>query len=497
MSTNKFDWSEPQKLSPVALIFILVKIIKDSWPLVLIAVGRIIINEQNDPKRDASFGMYFILGITFLILFIHVKQLINFFKFRIYIQGSELMVTSGLLSKSITIVPINRVQSVHLIENYLHKLTNTCKLKIETAGSEATEIEIEAISKEKAISLQALLQNVVVVKTAQKEIEQVQIMGIRFVDVIKLAISENHIRTFLIILVFAYSKLEDLKQLFGYDASNIIEEQVDQTDLSTSGVLILLIVGLLFTLIVSLIRVMLRYHEMTIFANKKGFQMEWGFLQTQQKMLIQNKVQLISWNNNFIRKILGIKIVRFFMTGEDILKTGQHFQLPIMQADLLYQLVSPYQAIWPSEKEQFNCVDKSYGWRDTVVFVLPITFIAAIAIYFWNPWHIFFPLVILIYFTISNWVKYQKFRFWMNKTSLQIQKGIWGGENILLNFDKIQQVSIKTSPFLRRKNLATIELYTAGETVIIPFIPIDQAEYMADWALCCIEYNQQQMEKFR
>jgi putative membrane protein len=66
-----------------------------------------------------------------------------------------------------------------------------------------------------------------------------------------------------------------------------------------------------------------------------------------------------------------------------------------------------------------------------------------------------------------------------------------------LNFDKIQQVSIKTSPFLRRKNLATIELYTAGETVIIPFIPIDQAQYMADWALCCIEFNQQQMEKFR
>ncbi|MEN9459771.1 MAG: hypothetical protein RL135_2399, partial [Bacteroidota bacterium] len=61
MSTNKLDWSIPQKLSPVALIFILGKIIKDSWPLVLIVVGRIIINEQNDEKRNTSVGIYFIL----------------------------------------------------------------------------------------------------------------------------------------------------------------------------------------------------------------------------------------------------------------------------------------------------------------------------------------------------------------------------------------------------------------------------------------------------
>ncbi len=37
-----------------------------------------------------------------------------------------------------------------LIESYLHKLTNTCAIKIETAGTDATEIEIKAIGKEKA-----------------------------------------------------------------------------------------------------------------------------------------------------------------------------------------------------------------------------------------------------------------------------------------------------------------------------------------------------------
>ncbi|HLD53556.1 MAG TPA: PH domain-containing protein [Sediminibacterium sp.] len=489
MSTNKIDWSVPQRLSPVALIFILGKIIKDSWPLVLIVVGRIIINEQNDEKRNTSIGIYFILGITLLILFIHLNQLINFFLFRIQIKGTELVVTGGLLSKSKTIVPLNRVQSVHLIENYLHKLTNTCTIKIETAGSDATEIEVKAINKEKALSLQSLLQNSVT-EISQKNIpEQVQIMGIQFADVIKLAISENHVRTFLIIIAFAYSRLEDIKQLIGFDASDIIDQQVDNASFSLSGLLTLLLIGLIITLWVSFIRVMLRYHEMKITANNKGFQMEWVFLQTQQKMLIQNKVQLISWNFNFVRKVLGISILRFFMMGENLTQTKQHIQLPVMDQHLLYQLISPYQAVLPSSNTQSYSTHISYGWRNTLLFVLPIILVISTAIYFWNPWYILFLLLLLIYLAISNWVKYQKFKYWFNETTIQIQKGVWGVENILLNFNKIQHVMVKTSPFLRRKKLATVELHTAGETIVIPYISIEQAQYLVDLSLVNVEFH--------
>ncbi|MDP1974133.1 MAG: PH domain-containing protein, partial [Sediminibacterium sp.] len=315
MSTNKFDWSVPQKLSPVALLLILGKILKDSWPLLLIIVGRMIINNQEESKRNSSVGLFFVLGISVLILLVHFSQLINFFLFRISVQSGELIVNSGFLSKSKTIIPINRIQSIHVIESYLHKLTNTCELKIETAGTDATEIEIKAIGKEKAQLLQELLQHKVEASNLTNSLDQVQIMSIQFRDLLKLAISENHIKTFLIILAFAYSRLEDVKQIFGADTSKMLDQQLDQADLSKSGILTLLIVGFFITLWVSFIRVILRYHEMSVTSNKKGFQMEWGFLQTQQKRLTQNKVQLISWNSNFLRKILGIRILRFFMAG--------------------------------------------------------------------------------------------------------------------------------------------------------------------------------------
>lgn len=106
-----------------------------------------------------------------------------------------------------------------------------------------------------------------------------------------------------------------------------------------------------------------------------------------------------------------------------------------------------------------------------------------------NPWFVLFPLFSLIYLSISNWINYRKFKYWFNERSIQIQKGIWGEENILLNFNKIQHIIIKTSPFLRRKNLASIELHTAGETVIIPFIPLEQVQYLADLSLVNMEFH--------
>jgi putative membrane protein len=224
---------------------------------------------------------------------------------------------------------------------------------------------------------------------------------------------------------------------------------------------------------------------------QKGFQMQWGFLQTQQKMLIQSKVQLISWSSNFVRRLLGIQMFRFYMAGEDLVKTEQHIQLPVMESDTLRKLTEVYQSKWPKDKSPSFTLHHAFGWRSTLLYFLPIAIVASVGVYFWNPWYIFLPILIFIYLTISNWVRFKKFHFWMNNTTIQIQKGIWGEENILLNFNKIQQVSIKTSPFQRRKNLATIELYTAGETVTIPFIPKAQAQYIADWTLLCIEFKQQ------
>lgn len=487
MRQSKIDWSVPQKLSPVALIFILWKTIKDSWPIILIIIGKQLFSTEEIHPKQSSFILYNFLGFIAILLLINVRHIFLFFRFRVYVESGELIVLSGIFSKTITSIPINRIQSVHLVQTYLHQVTNTCQLKLETAGTENTELEVKAINKEKALALQTILQKIA---THQKTIESdVNVIGLHLRDVLKLAFSENHIKTFLIIVAFAFSRMEDLKQFLGINATDIIDEQVEQVKFTSTILFQLIIVVLGLTLIVSFIRVLLRYYGMQIKSTTKGFQMQWGFLHTQQKMLIQNKVQMISWNSNFLRRILGVNIFRFYMAGENIAKADHHIQLPIMKAELLHQLIKPYQPILPSQHSFAYKVDSSYGWRETIIVALPITLAISIAIYFWNPYYIIIPVTVLFYWAVSNIIKYRNYQFWYNAESIQIQKGVWGRENKVLNFTKIQHISFKTTPFLRGRNIATIIIHTAGDTVEIPFIPIEQAQYLVDWSLLIVEFE--------
>lgn len=493
MSRIKTDWTKPQKLSPVALLFILGKTIRESWVLILYFIVRAFFkaNEDTDVSEKRSDKLiYFLLLSAAILLVFHIQKFIQFFKTRIYIAENELIEQTGIFTKRTKTIPIHKIQSVHLIQNYIHRFTDTCTLKIETAGSEKTELELSAIDYLKAQDLQDFLQQkeaVVIAKDSDSN--STKLMGLSNKDLLKLAISENHIRTLSLIFAFAMSRLDNLRQFFGKKTDVIIDEQINQIHFTGAMIAGMIAMGIAITLTFSVISVLLRYNDMQLTANQKGFQVKWGFLHTQQKMMLQNKVQLISWNSNFVRKLLGIKILRFFMVGENILKDDQYIKLPVMQEDVLKKLSAYYQPVWPSLYENPNYTHPSYAWRITMIFILPLSLTASVALYFWKPWLMIFPLLFLLYFLIIFIIRQKKFVFWYNNTTLQIRKGVWGEEHILLNFKKVQHVAVETSPFLRRKKLATLVLHTAGDSIKLPFIPLLKAQAIADRCLYEIELD--------
>jgi membrane protein YdbS with pleckstrin-like domain len=223
--------------------------------------------------------------------------------------------------------------------------------------------------------------------------------------------------------------------------------------------------------------------------SEKGFETEWGFLQTQRKLLLKENIQSITWKNNLLQKILGIKILRVFMAGEKLTNPTLWIRIPIMRERLLEQISSIYQSIWPSHVAPVNGIDSSYKWRNTLIVVTPLAVTAAVIVYFKSPLLTLIPLAALIYFTISNIILQHNYTFWFHQNSIQILKGVWGREQTLLNFKNVQHIEIKTSPFLRAHHLCTIILHSAGEAPFtIPYIPVAQANYIANWCLVRVEF---------
>ncbi len=490
MSRIKTDWTKPQKLSLVALLFIIGKTIKESWLLLLYFIYRAYSKEEEMTEDRSPKLLYFLLISAGILIVFHIQKFLLFFKTRVYISDNELIEQTGIFTKKSKTIPIQKIQSVHLIQNYIHRFSDTCTLKVETAGSEKTELELSAIDYQKALDLQDILQQNATISTDSfSNQSHTHLMGLSNKDLLKLAISENHLKTLSLILAFSLSRLDDLRQFFGNKTDAIIDEQVNQINFTTSIIASMIALGIAITLSISIIRVLLRYNNLQLTANQKGFQVKWGFLQTQQKMMLQNKVQLISWSSNFVRKLLGIKILRFFMVGEDILKDDQYIRLPVMQVDVLKKLIAYYQPVWPSDYENVNFTHPSYAWRYTLLYIFPVVTLSSIALYLWTPWTIIFPLVVFVYFFIAFKIRQRKFRFWYNQTTIEVHKGIWGEEHILLNFKKVQHVALETSPFLRKNNLASLILHTAGNSIKIPFIPLAKAQAIADRCLYEIELD--------
>lgn len=487
MQDKQFDWYTPQKLSPYAFLFIIGKVIKQSWAFILIFIGSKFLKKE---KGIAELGLgYFILIIVGFVLVASIPYVIQYFRFRVFVKGNELIILKGLFTRKVINIPIHKIQSVNAVQGYLHRFTETCELKIETAGDEGTEVEIKAIDQEKAYELQSLLKKRPVIDDTSTAMMPETILGIRFWDIIKLSISENHIKTFLLIVTYLLTRTDDIRNLFGIDATEKINEEADKIAYTNNIILAFTVTVLTITFIVSFIRVLVRYYNMKLKISEKGFETEWGFLQTQKKLLIKENIQQISWKNNLLQRILGIQILRFFMTSEKLTSDKQWLRIPIMGERLLTQISHIYQNVWPSQVAASNGIDASYKWRNTLIIVTPLSVIASIIVYFKSPLLTLVPLTVFIYFTITNIILQYNYRFWFHQNSIQIYKGVWGREQTVLNFKNVQQVEIKTSPFLRSHNLCTLILHSAGDIVRLPYIPVAQANYIANWCLVQIEFQ--------
>jgi putative membrane protein len=104
----------------------------------------------------------------------------------------------------------------------------------------------------------------------------------------------------------------------------------------------------------------------------------------------------------------------------------------------------------------------------------------------WNPWY----FLMLLYIPITAGQAYlfrRNFRLYIAADALQIDSGIWGRKTQIVRWYKTQQVTVQQSIYQRQHGLATLQVSTAGGTISIPFIPLELARQLHDYALYEIE----------
>ncbi len=484
MEQQLVSWNAPQRQPAAGLLIVFIKtvweILKRVWPFLLLMLFN------GKPEKENRYELY----AAFFALFAIVNSIIKFYFFRFAIIEDELVIKRGWLKKETIVVPLQKIQTVHIEASALHKILGIVKLSVDTAGSSKTEVTIDALQRPMAAALQEKLyagKTGINEETTNKQTTAPHLFKLNTADLLKLSLSANHVEAFFIFLSFGYGL---------YDALKTISEGVidTATQLAPRGsviiFLVLFAVILGVTIAISTIRIFLKFYGFSVSGTPLGFYIKGGLTNVKEQLVPFEKVQFIVWRANWIRKKIGLWLLEYRVAGSDGVKRKLRVEVPVTKAIYLPPLLQDYHPIPETDNLTPIRIDDSYVVRRTLIAGLFPAFVLISSSWFlWQEKSLLF-LVLPVLVALKSYLFQKRFKAYAEVDVLYIDRSTYGTYMLLVKWHKLQTVSVQQNSFQRKKKLATIKLYTASGTITLPYIPVAAAQRLINYALYKIETSE-------
>jgi putative membrane protein len=202
------------------------------------------------------------------------------------------------------------------------------------------------------------------------------------------------------------------------------------------------------------------------------------------------KIQAVAWKTNWIRRYFGFWMLEYRIAGGNEVGGKMRVQVPVTHASHLPGLINAYHPM-PDGLP----ADPVHMHPTIIVLRMLITgMISVLLLSVSWPWWEFASLVFLLlplYTAFYTFLQQRKFRMWVMEDSICLMRGAYGTEMALLQWNKIQAISLKQSSFQRKRTLATLILYTASDNFTIRFIPLPAAQAIMNYGLYKIESSRE------
>lgn len=486
MNKQAIDWSVPQRQDGSALLILMLKsvieMMKSFWPLI---IALLFTGKSNLQNRVVIFALAF-------LIFALVRSLLEFYFFRFQIVNNELVIRKGILNKKTIVLPLERIIAVHIEQTWLHRIINAAQVSFDSAGTEKTEVTINAIHIRKAEALKQIISETrpfTTIKDLQVVPQSAQpLITLSGNDLLKLCISANHIEGLFLLLAFGISLVDNIGEATGSEASGILAWLYDKADITTiSGILFLISFFILVSITISSVRILLRYSNFRIVRSERGFSIRHGLITTKEKLVPFRKIQYLSWKATWLREKLGVFLLHFHAAGTNEMKERLEVKVPATQKKFITEILKDYHGLLPVSELTPLRIDRTYITRTILIRGMLPSLVLFSVLWFFISWNASWCFLLIPYAALQGWLFRRKFRLWIIPEALQIKKGIFGTEKAILIWNKIQAIHFNQSLYQRRKNLATLKLFTAGGTIHIPFVKEEEALKIYNYALFKVE----------
>ncbi|NNE26813.1 MAG: PH domain-containing protein [Saprospiraceae bacterium] len=488
---NLQDFSIPTRQSTAAIIIIMIRFFK----LMLRQFFPIFILIFINGKWAKTWGI--LIAFSVLIFFGIIYSIVAFFRHRYFIKDSKLIVTKGVFKKTRLEIPLDRIQSVNFQQGIIHQLFDVVKLEMDTAGSAKNEMELYALEEERAQQLsEIILSHKKATSKKDREIntstqERKRVFTLSLFQLFKVGITENHIRSGGVILFFFIWLFDNLREL-GLDMYGRMEEYApDAEQVSQNLFIVFMLIALIVivSLIISMVRTVLKYFDLNMFRLADGFVVKSGLLNKKEYAAKDRKIQMMEWSQNLLQSMA--KIYELTMKQASSVQVSDKRALKVVglskpdieqtAAYIFKKLKQEIDRLVPKK------VNGYYLLRRILIaaYIFAPGMIATLYLGITPVTIILTSLLLFIYF--ASLLKYYKKKYAVGENVVVVEGGTFGRRREFAEVYKAQAVEITTTPFQRRRKLATLHLINASGAIIIPEIPFDEALQLRDRILYKVE----------
>jgi putative membrane protein len=380
---------------------------------------------------------------------------------------------------------------VNTKQNLIQQLLNIETLEIDTAGSVSKELKIQALEKSFSIELQHQLRsdeikNVEVKSKNQGEVTEVaeeMILKLTPGDLLKIGISQNHLRAGLIILAFGVQIFQQIQDMFREKAAEYSNEFIGFISNSNWALITFLVVFFLVVVILfSLFRTVLKYFDFNLTKKEGAYRIESGLLNKRNIIIPHGKVQELKWETSPLKKLFGIYHLWFKQAV-----SGQNKQQQLVDAPgcLTIHLEKLRNDLFGNDKltdalkiysnpYYFRRLWMIYGWVPVLLSspFLNDEWIYWLAVVIWLAASAFYCSLIL-----------KKRYFSMNNEQIIVSKGAISHQFTQMELHKIQAVEFRQSVFQKKRSLSSLSIMNASGSITIPYIDETVAKQIYNYLL--------------
>lgn len=488
------DLSIPTRQSAKGLVLIFVfslrQFIKMFWPVILVVVFQ-----------EKFFKDIVILGIVVIVLLVLlvIHTILYYLNFLFYISNGEFVLKKGYFRKKILTVPLDRIQSVNTKQNLIQQVLDVVTLEIDTAGSVAKELKIQALEKSFAVELQNRLHPVELKRTKREADLQVEntakttdevILKLTPADLMRIGISQNHLRAGLIIIAFGFQIFQQIQDMFKDKAEEYSNEFMGFISASSWALITFLVVFFLAVSVVfSLLRTVLKYFDFRLIKNEGTYRIETGLLNKRNVIIPHGKVQELKWETGPLKKLFGIYHLVFKQAVSDQNRRQQLVDAPgclsvhleRLRTDLFGENKLTDDIKIYSNPYYFRRLWIIYGW-------IPVLVSSPFLFDEWIYW-----LSVLVWLAGSAFyasLKLKKRYFSMNNDQIIVSGGAISHQLTQMELHKIQAVEFRQSVFQKKRSLSSLSIMNASGAITIPYIDETLAKQIYNYLLYHTEVSE-------